>query len=93
MIFGLGVVVDIDQPILKKLSFLLDTSVEALLEFKFENLACWCMKCGLITHFGYACVALHKIPKPQVSFASISKFAGGLFSSLGSKIVFIAGSA
>lgn len=56
--------------------------MEALLEFEFENLAGWCMKCGLITHFGCACVALHKTPKPQVSSSSISKLAGGLFSSI-----------
>lgn len=36
------VIVDIDQPILK-LFFLLDTGVEALLEFEFENLVGWCM--------------------------------------------------
>lgn len=37
------VIVDIDQPILKKLFFLLDTGVEALLKFEFENLVGWCM--------------------------------------------------
>jgi hypothetical protein len=48
---------------------------------------------GLITHFESDSVALHKIPEPHAS-SSISKFAGGLFSTtLSSKTVFTAGSA
>ena len=66
--------------------------MEARLECEFENLAGWCKLCGLITHFGRVCEVTPKISISKVSSSGISKLAGGIFSSLGSKTTFTAGS-